>query len=786
MSKQFTRKAIAIAVATGIQIGAGQVLALDNDMSLMLEEVVVTAQKREQSLQEVPSTVNAIQGDALTDLKLFNFTDLEQVTPGLDMRGIDGRAGSIALRGVDFNPNSAAAQAVDVYWNDATLGSNASGGVFQQLFDLGRVEVLRGPQGTLQGRSSPGGAVAIHTARPNMDEVDGFARTTFTENSGNNTQFGTSLPIIPGVLAVRVAGVYDESEKDEIKNVLDGNVTDAQTQAGRLTVSWAPTDTLNMDLVHQYVENNQDNLINLQGSSALGQALPDLDADDRSSINQAPDRLNGRYEYTALNMDWEVAGHQVTFVSGYSEVASRRSFDNAPGNSNANGFTLGQLTPTALIPTVAFADPQAMIDQNYASSQELRLTSLDNEFWDYTVGIYYGSESGYFNREQTFSQNINAGPLAGTTALFAGVVRTPFNIQDKGVFAHNIFHLTDALTGQLGIRWQSTDRHTESVVYSLQDVTAAPFAPSVPLAAEGEAVRVLLSDDQQDFSGEEVTGSASLSYTFDDPDLTAYINVGSSYRPGGVTVSAANLVDLSTFDEEKSWAVEVGLKSTLWDDRLRLNAALFHQDFDSYIYRVNRILINRDGNAANQGTASITVNGDAEVQGLEVDFEALMSENWHMRGGVSYVEAQFKDGAQVPCNDGNPIPSGTVANTCDFGGVELGSQPRFSASVSTDYTVPFDAFEGYVQLLYKFTGRRTEVDATSGDLGGYGTADLHLGVREGGGSWDVSLFARNLFDKQAIDNMQPEFRTLTSAGTGYLRADVIPQRQIGVSAAYNF
>jgi len=190
--------------------------ALAQSEDLVLEEVIVTAQKREQSLQDVPSTVNSALGETLRDYNIFEFSDLEKMTPGLDMRKINGRAGSVALRGVTYNPNSAATQAVDVYWNDTTTGTLGSGGLFQQVFDVARIEVLRGPH--------------------DLEESTGYVRTTFTDNDGNNTQFGASMPVVPGSLAFRFSGVYDKSDMNEAKNILDGNVSQNKTSSARWRV----------------------------------------------------------------------------------------------------------------------------------------------------------------------------------------------------------------------------------------------------------------------------------------------------------------------------------------------------------------------------------------------------------------------------------------------------------------------------------------------------------------------------------------------------------------------
>ncbi|BFM15790.1 TonB-dependent receptor [Maricurvus nonylphenolicus] len=775
MSKKFTRNMMATAVALAVQAGGGYCLAETDDNNFSLEEIVVTAQKREQSLQDVPSTVNAIQGDALTDMKLFNFSDLEQVSPGLELKTIDGRAGSISLRGVDYNPNSAAAAAVDVYWNDVTLGSNASGGVFQEMFDLGRVELLRGPQGTLQGRTSPAGAIAIHTAKPDMEEMEGYVRTTFTGNEGNNTQFASSLPIIPGELSIRVAGVYNTSEMNEVKNYLGGDVSDTETSAGRITVAWEPSDSFAAEFTYQYLESDLNNYTTLTGSSSLGQGLPDLDASDRTGIDAVPDNLHGRYENMALKLDWEVLNHQVTFLSGYSEVSSVRTYDNAMGNSDDSGFTQAGPHPKTGIAGSQLNDPQAMFDQNYASSQELRIASADNEFWDYTVGLYYGNESGFFNRQQ---MQAIAHPLVAPLNIYADTeVRSPFNIQSYGAFAHNMFYLTDQLTAQVGVRWQRQERTVEGSVFLNEDLSA--LHPAFPQDAE---LKQLIADDLETGNSEAWTGSVSLQYAFAEQDISVYASAATSFRPGGVNVAGQALNELTAYNEEDSWSLELGFKSQWLDNRLRLNGAVFHQDYSDYIGRFANINVN-----ATSKPASVTYNGDATIQGVELDFEYLLTESWRMAGGMSYVEAEYKDGVKVPSNEsGADCDTSGTMNLCDASGLELGSQAPFTASLSSDYTIPMDAFDVYVTGLYKFTGRRTDADAPSGDLGGYGTFDLHVGLREAAASWDVSLFARNLFNKEATDSMDPETKTFSGVGTGYYKANVIPQRVVGVSGTYHF
>lgn len=714
----------------------------------VLEEIIVTAQKRDQVVQDVPATVNAISAETLEDFNILSFESLEQITPGLDTRSVGGRSGSIALRGVEYNPNSAAAQAVDVYWNDTTLGSNTSGAVFQQMFDLSSVEIVRGAQGTLQGRSSPAGALKLNTAKANLNEVGGYIRSSFADNAASNTQAAFNLPIIEGKLAVRLAGVYDDNELQQTRNLLDGNTSDSQTRAGRLSVAWEISENLSLDLSHQYQENNLDRVTRIQGQSALPQQpepLPQINSQQNLGVQVAPDIYQGRFSVTSLLLSWDLGDHQLDWVAGYSELNSSINFDNSQGNSNPNAVA-------------GFASPTVFIDANYASSQELRLTSVDDSDWQYMVGVYYGQENGQFDRHQ----------YLGAKGPNQGMILSPFEAEDIGVFTHHSLQLNDQWRTEAGIRWQRAERFNGSDI----------FLPN------GTLFRPLLSADVRDRSEEAVTGSWSISYQMDDPDVVSYFSVAKSFRPGGVTITALNIGDLATYESEDSLAYELGAKFKLWDGRVNLNTAIFYQDFDNYITRLARIGVNDRGLATRPRSTGITTTGDAKVTGFELDVQALLNDNWQLNGGLSFSEAEFKDGVSLPCNSGSAVADGSYANYCDVSGLELGVQPKLSANMALFHQQDMGDFEFYQQWLLRFTGKRTDVDAVGGQLDAYTTVDWHLGLRSNDNLWDVSVFAKNIFDDDTVNNIQPGFRARAGLPTGYQRVDVISGRTVGVSFKY--
>lgn len=754
--------------------------------ALVLEEVVVTAQKRVESLQDVPSSINAISGEALKDYNVQNFTDVEQLTPGLDITKTTGRNGSISLRGISFDPSSAADAAVTVYWNEVLVDG---GPVFQQLFDVERVEVLRGPQGTLQGRSSPAGAINIHTVKPTFEGIAGNAKVTLQDNDGFNTQFGLNVPLVEDVLAMRVSGVYDESAMDQIENVATGNESDDQSSAGRASFAWLASDSLSVDLHYEYLRNDVDNINVLEGeplnSGMSGSADPSgllktLDAFDRKGVLLGSDVTQGRYQRTALSLNWELEGHLLTAVSGYTDSLTERVFDQADGNTNPD------YSPLVRKPT----------DDTQFISQEIRLSSTESEFWEYMVGAYYEKNSGDFIQENGVRPNSANYP--GSTQL-----NFPFIQERFAAFSHNTLFLTDQLSAQIGLRWQ-TNSHRRNVYLSAGSEGIAGYEP-------GEQLSEGFSKENKKENSEALTGAISLQYALDDPDVVLYTSFSTGYRPGGVTVTGNPLPEEDLiYGEENSQSLELGFKSKLWEGRAQLNGALFYQRFDDLITRRTGVNVQRTTGGIRE--AGITSNADTELKGAELEFNGIVMENWVAGGGLSYVDATNTSGS-MPCNlylddgstaaiavdsNGNPVMdsegisrvalAGSSASfaSCDVSDKKISSQPRWSASLNTEYTIPFDVAEAYLRALYKFTGGKETLDA--GSLSAYSTTDLYLGMRSG--DWDVSLFARNLFNKEAVHGARMATETVggnvSPVHTGYGERSLIPQRVLGLSASYYF
>jgi iron complex outermembrane receptor protein len=729
--------------------------------ALQLEEVIVTAQKRSESVQDIPSTVNMIDGDTLKDFNILKFTDLDALTAGLEINSFNGRNGRMILRGIDFNPNSAAEATVTAYWNQAIVESNA---LFQQMFDVQRIEVLRGPQGTLAGRTSPAGAINIHTARPNLDEIEGEIRGTVTDNDGLNTQVAASFPLIPGKLGLRVAGVYDESDLDELENDLTGKMSGDETTAGRFSLSWMPTDNFTVDLAVQYMEREFDDVYVLEGVPTGDPRLdPDgelraLDAYDRRGavvgMGGVENHTDADFLNSSLVLNWELESHTITSVTGYHDTDSTWQYDQATGNANPDNVARRVAT-----------------DERTDWSQELRIASDGKDIWDYMVGVYFEDSDIFFSQE---NHQIPISPLA--PGSFVLVV--PAEFKRWGLFTHNQFYLNENWTLQVGLRYQEVDFD--------RNLSVVAGSNGISIFEPGDLIEQILSEENQQYEDDATTGQITLQYALGE-DVNLYALVGTGWRPAGVTVTGSLLPEeVLLFDSEDSISYELGFKSTLMGGAMRLSGSLYYQDFEDYISRST--LLNIRDLSGEISSAGVTVNGDAEVWGAELELTAMLSDNWFLGGTLSYSEGEYADGTELPCNEfddnGAPvIPEGQFVATCDVGGDPLGAVPDWTASINSEYSIPFDSFEGYGRILYTYTGDR---DSDIDGVDPYHVVNLYLGVRAQ--QWNVELFSTNLFDEEALRGGGGSQATaqVRRTPTGYGWRFPIAGRRVGLTASYRW
>jgi len=730
IAKRFIAKPLALAVSLSAASISAPTLAAE---TFALEEIVVTAQKRAESTQDIGASVSAVTGDSLGEYSVLNFSDVEKMTVGLTLDNANPRNQTLSMRGVSYDSESTTNAAVDAYWNGVAVRADVA---FGQMFDLERVEVLRGPQGTLQGKTSPAGAISFITRKPSMETLEADVQVTVSDSGGFNTQFGASLPIVEDSLALRIAGSYDESELAGIENITTGSKQTGLNRAGRFTLVWEASDRFSAELVHEYSVQNLDDPEAVTGS---GGAHGELGSYSRTAVADGDNKFRKRNKLTALTMNWDVLDHTLTSVSGYQDnfYADYRDLDMDGSN------------PGVVVPQIV--EIAGMI-----FTQELRLSSAGGEFWDYIVGAYYESRDLTTN----FYRDIGLGP-----AFMMVAEDIPNNTEEFGLFSHNTFQLTDDTRLQAGLRWQKI-RHLTRYDFEI---------PGFGFSQE------VIPDELSSTTTDAFTGTLKVMHDLSD-EMMVYVSLDRSYRPSGVTIAPILTVaeDL-IYDEETSNAFELGIKSMLWDGRLQLNGAIYHQQFDGYNARIADVLVDTDFDGNGDSRASgINFNGDAIIRGAELDFTVLLTQNWTLGGGASYNDAKY-DNAEVPCDGADGSYNGSSAIvTCSSNG-RVAGEPNWSVSLNSEYVVPFDEFEVFSRGLYKFKDSSANDNLDNGDVSSYGVLDLFAGVRDHSGVWEASLWAKNLLDTEAQIT-----RNQLEAGGNYRQANIIQARTVGVTGKYSF
>lgn len=767
----FRRSAIAAAIGVSIAVPA-------SSQDLVLEEIVVTAQKREASVQDISATVNVVSGQAVDDFQVFNFADLEQLTAGLSLSVQNARTAKVSLRGISNDPESGSEAGVDLYYNDVVTRPDTA---FSLLYDLERVEILRGPQGALQGRTSPGGAIIIKTNKPNLEGFDGSIVGTVSDNEGGNGQLAMSIPLLEGVLGVRLAGAYDQNNVNAAENLVTGLESTEEAKTGRIAILFEPNDVFSAHLMHQYYERFTDDPKILDGTDALGMR-PTLNAADRQSISRTNDFAELRYNLTTLELGLEAAGHQFDMVASYQTSDKLSQTDNDRAGYAAPGLDLTQSSLTLL----------------ESNSVELRMSSIDDSDWEYMFGLYY--------LDQDTATQFAAASVTGPSINFVTGGGIPVESENLALFTFHNFHFNDRWTLDVGARVQKRNSFRKATV-NFQGLLSLPafLEPIRGLVEGGFAANFPLNGVQPEDergSATNVTGLIALNYEFND-DMSAYVSISRANRADGVSISpgpniaAVGATGMLLYDEEDSTAIELGFKSRLMDGRATLNGSLFYQQFDGYLGRVTGLQIDETAGTGTETLSNIAgglvFNGDATVLGVELDGQFLISENWYVGGNFSYSQAEWDDGAQAPCND---RAAGEAIGLCDIGSTPISSEPELALSLNSEFSVPFGANEWYLRGLLKHNGDRQNLSGSAGlgnvtdEFDAYTVFNLFTGVRAADGQWDVSLWAKNLTDDDTVLIQEGADATdIAASGNqfgSYTRVQLVKERTLGLTGRYNF
>lgn len=744
-------------------------------------DIIVEARRKSESVQDVPLVVNAVTSQQLDKLNVRDFKDVATLVPGLSLTpATDGIAPAATLRGVNYDVNNSGSNAtVQFYLNDAPI---AAGFLFQSMFDVGQIEVLRGPQGTLRGIAAPSGSITVTTRRPDLNEIGGYATGTVNDIGGLNFNAAVGMPIVKGVLAVRVAGIYSDDEGARVHSLNAPNAGSYSHARGvRAAVRFDPIDGIDIEGTYQHLL-TRSNFYDQVESANLAYGLPAvgtlLTAKDRAALTDRP--RTGRNEYNIYNLraEWKFAGQKLSFVGGWSDQDIQTQYTDDAGNAWDSSY-----------PGSGSADPINSPNlQNYGQvthtmsqqqSYELRLSSDERLFGmlDYVVG-------GLINRQNAPTDLVFQTPIfaaAPSPVTFYAFNQTPFSLRgrtlERSAFGNATLHFGDATELSGGLRYIHFN--------NIDNLTGT-----------------------HDFHA--TVWSGSLKHRFNE-NVMAYASAGSSWRVGAgtnaVILGASGntgftdlaLVGILAPTPEKSKSYEAGIKTDWMDKKLRVNLSYYHQDFDNYIFSSPTVLFQAYNATTLTYTPSVSRSGlgvgvPVKVDGVEGEIVFAPSRNFSVAATASYSLGKISNGL-VPCSGASlPTPPKQI-NFCTVNQRSSLGSP-FNATVDADYSHPLTGeIDGVLRGQLTWRGD-SQNDPTNpyDDVKGYALVNLFAGLRADNGAWEVTAYAKNLFNtfrvltRDALPKLTA-YATFTGGGaivTNYRGVTVTAPREFGVTARFTF
>lgn len=717
----------------GASVAAAQSAAANLDSSSgKLEEVVVTAQKRSELIQDVPVPVTAIAADKLVDANQLRFQDYYTSVPGLSFAP-NNQNNYLAIRGIVTggfsNPT------VGVVIDDAPFGaSNALGGgqVLPDFDpgDLARVEVLRGPQGTLYGASSMGGLIKFVTVDPTTDAVSGRVEAGVSNvyngaQTGYNVRGSVNIPL-SDTWAAR-ASAFTREDPGYIDNPvrhLEG-VNEERVDGARLGTLWRPSDTFSLKLSALYQQGRA------EGSPQIDPTLGDL----KQNYLPGMGRETTRFQAYAANLTTKLGNVDLTAITGYNVSHYDRWDDYTFG---LGSFAQSTFPALNIAGTPIYEDTT---DRKF--TQELRLSSSWNRF-DWLVGGFYDHER-YFGYTDIIAVNAAMQDVGDMYNLGLGSGA----LTEESVFGDLTYHFTDSFDVQLGGR--------ESHIKITDDSPGITTGELVP-ALYGEPAPVLGSPNPP-------LTSNTFTYLLTPrlkltPDLMVYARLASGYRAGGSNGVNPIPPTPPQYNSDKTKNYELGLKGDFFAHRLTLDASLYYIDWVG----IQLVLVNPTTQI------NYSINGSpAKSQGVE-----LSTELRPLRGLTISAWGVYSDAVLT-----QDFPAGSTAYGVAGNRLPLSSRVSGQLSVRQEFPLWGD-LTGFVGAAVNYIGNREGLFTSSADRAyypAYAKTDLSGGVSYN--SWLMSLYANNVTDRRGIygggPGMFPPFAY-----------EIIQPRTVGLSVTRKF
>lgn len=706
--RAFIRKPLFAATIVASAVTAPGALAQNEGRSLALEEVVVTARRRAENLQDVPIAVTALSGDALRLRGALDITELAQSIPSLTLEPSRATNSTLTafIRGVgQQDPLAGFEQGVALYLDDVYMARPQ--GALLDIYDVERIEVLRGPQGTLYGRNAVGGAIKYVTRRLS-DELDVRLRGSYGTYNQMDAVATVSAPISDGF---RVGATIASFNRDGFGDNLTtgGEQYDKKIFGYRLSAEFEPTESILIRAAYDNTDDQSSAVAGYRpypgafsGSPVLGDVF-----DTQAGASQLPTTagINGNNQVESegwmVSVDWEV-----------SDAMTLRSI-----TSQREDYTQSVIDFDALA-TPDFDAP--VIYDNEQFSQEFQLL-YNADRWNVVLGLYY------LDSQASNDFDVVLG-LLGVTAYTGGLVKT----EALSAFADFTYELTDSWSVSVGGRYTEDERSAD-IFRGTYLGTGSPF-----FGNDSAFLLATTSDYEAKRTYTDFSPRVNLSYAIND-DVTVYGGYSQGWKAGSFDPRGANFATPAVergYDPEELDSWELGLKSTWWDGRAITNVALFYSDYQD-VQIPGSVAVDSDGDGVNDSfVGTVTNAAQAEISGIEIEANVVLTENLSAQFSASFLDTSFKE---YLIGDVDVSGQRQVQNT-----------PEEMLFVGLSYTVPVAGGDLLVNGNYSYKGdvSQFEIAAPDIDQEAFGLLNASIVWTSGSEQWLVGLHGKNLTDEE--------------------------------------
>lgn len=758
------KKAItALVMALAVPAQAQTVSQANSPRPAYLEEVIVTAQKRSESIQDVPIAVSVLSAERMKNSAVTSFEDISLASPNTEINMTPGYV-QVGMRGLNSPINDGMEQAVGVYVDGIYYGKTA---FLQDAFlDISRVEMLKGPQGTLFGKNTVAGAISISTANPE-NEWAASAMIGGGQFNGEHYELMLNAPLIEDRLALRIAATRQRQD-GYVRNTLRGSSEKRVDKEGlRAKLLFTPTDRLSAVLTYYQGESRDSGqgwepfLLTGAAEFLHGRFDPTLETDfDYRSHADAPNQSRSDTEVVNLEVNWDVGEHTLTLIGSDARADEWLYLD----------------ADTASAP---IADWGRRTDYNQ-QMLELRLSSPPGRL-EYLLGAFaYRSENNLRGELRMLPEgplDDLVVPLLGIDLLdtllndLLGPVTNPIEDLLYGVLSDALFQRFDQRTESLALfsqfTWKVTDRL--SLIAGLR---ASEEEKQVLLDQNYEETGLLLTaafgvtEYTLDDSRKESTLVPKLSVKYELGDDLLYASYAESFKAGGYN-PLARTAEEAGFEEESAKALELGYKLTGWDGMLTLNAALYRTEFSDM--QIQAFI----------GNGFIVSNAaEATTQGAEFDLSFRPAEGTSLYASWGYSDARFDTFKDGPCTAANG------GDFCDLSGSRLPRAPKYSATLGANTAIPLWRDSVALMLGADVNWRDDilfDLDADPLDSqDGYFMVNLHAGLVDPDGRWQLMAHVKNLENK-TIRHFAADMPIFSGSHMGFL----LPPRTVSAELRLN-